>query len=52
VSTAAASVPGMEEQCSSCGAMTDDGVVVEIFRDDNWIREAWLLCPTCLEERK
>jgi hypothetical protein len=42
----------MEEQCSSCGAMTDGGVVVETFPADSWIREAWLMCPPCLEEQR
>ena len=41
----------MEEQCTACGVMTADPAEVEIFPADNWIRELWVLCPTCLEER-
>ena len=52
LSARGATVRPMEKQCSSCGAMTDVGVVVETFPADSWIREAWLLCPPCLEEQK
>jgi hypothetical protein len=35
--------------CSRCGDDARGGTVVEMIPEDSWIREAWLLCPPCLE---